>query len=313
MGKKTRNILFHLSENARITTKSLGKECQMSQQLASYSIKQLLRRGQIERFTTVVDSAKFGFNNVLVLYNYVNFNKKKIEHAKKILVQDPHVTRVDELAHGADLLVQYTTPNLSFFNKLHGEILEALHSELFLTEIFVVIVRRLDGKKYLSKKKTKGCILSGDRDPIQLSNTRKRVLTELKKSPRAKITELAEKLQTDVRTVLNAKKYLEQNKIIRKYSVELNYPLLEIRRTSIFIKLESAKNEIFSFMEFTKKHPNITEVVKLIGQYNLVITIEKFPEDKSIINELRKEFRIAAYRILDCERNLKNTYIPDTL
>ena len=55
------------------------------------------------------------------------------------------------------------------------------------------------------------------------------------------------------------------------------------------------------------------EATKIIGPYDLIITIEKFPNDRSVTKEIRSSFNVEKYDILDCEEVLKDSYVPETI
>lgn len=117
LNNKSSKILYELSKNSRITTKELGKILRTSQQSASYLIQSLIKNNQILKYYTLIDSAMFGLTNIIVLFNYTNFQLKKIEEIKQKLISNDNITMIEESSLGADLIVQYTVQNLSFLIK----------------------------------------------------------------------------------------------------------------------------------------------------------------------------------------------------
>ena len=74
MNKKIKRALFEISKNSRITTKNLSKQIKTSQQSASYLMKQLKKKKLLTGFTTIADPAKLGYTNVVVGFNFRDFN-----------------------------------------------------------------------------------------------------------------------------------------------------------------------------------------------------------------------------------------------
>jgi hypothetical protein len=73
-----------------------------------------------------------------------------------------------------------------------------------------------------------------------------------------------------------------------------------------------SKREMDRFLQFCKIHPNILTAFKIIGKYDLIITIER-TEEKDILSEIRKNFRISDYRFFDIKNVLKSETVPDNV
>lgn len=313
---KLSRLLFFLSKNARYSTKELGRLLNISQQTASYTLQKLEKEKLIRNYQLVADPAKFGLINVILLLDYQNFDQKTITAIKKHLKQEPNVTRVEEVSQGADLLVEYCVPNLSYFNKQHKDFLYEFKNTIKVREAHVVIVKHHYTKNYLHKRYPDNhqAIISGDRDRIKLNNKQEAVLKELLQNPKASITTIAHKIALDPKTTTNIKKWLKKNKIIRRYSILFDYEAMDITREYLFINLSyEGEQEEKRFLEFCKQHKNIVAVTKIIGEYDLFVTTEKMEKNKPIINELRKNFTVRNYRIISSDNITKYDFLPSNL
>lgn len=273
-----RRLLYFLSKNARMTTKEFGRLLSISQQSASYTIKNLEKEKTIQNYQTVADPAKFGLINIILLMDYQDFEAKTTSAIKRQLREDPSVVRVEETAQGADLLVEYSVPNLSYFNKQHKDFLYAHKDKLEVTEAHVVIVKHHYTKNYLHRRhQERGeIIISGDRDPMALDEKHTTVLKELLKDPTVPVSAIARSAKMDPKTVTAAKRWLERKKIIRGYSVVLDHERLGITREHLFVSLSHDGPEgERRFVEFCHQHKNITAVTKTIGPYDAFITTER--------------------------------------
>jgi len=193
MNLKIQKLLFEYSKNSRITTKELGKRIGASQQSASYLLNQLKKRNLIEGTVTIIDAVKLGFVNVLVGFNYVKIDnalKKEIIHELK---EEEMITGIEESKEGIDLLVEFSAPNLSAFNKTHMELIYKFDKRLRTTFVFPIIVNHEYPKNYLTRKfEDTRLILLGDRDVRELSEKEFKVLNELVKNPSKKIVDIYE-------------------------------------------------------------------------------------------------------------------------
>lgn len=307
---RRRKLFYELSKNSRITTKKIGQMLSISQQSASSLLKKFKEDNVIQKYHTLVDPAKLGFINIIVLYQYTLFRNARF--IKKYLLEESYATRIEEINQGADLLVEYTVPNLSFFNKLHKEFLFRFKESIKTSDTYVVVVKRTYTKDYLSSgAEARQAILSGDREIIQLDDLQKKVLKAVILDARTSIIKIAEQTNKDPKTIAKVKEVLQKEKIIRRYSALLNYEQIEIKREHLFLDIEwESQDEITRFDEFTKQHKNIVGVTKTIGPYDVMLTIEYVKGGKSAVIDIRKAFPVRDYRLMESEHIPKYDFFP---
>jgi len=312
---KTSKLLYLISENCRITSKELSKSLKISQQSASYTVLNLLKKKRILNYQTLIDPAKFGLINIIAFFRYTNFDNTIINQIKKYLKETQFVTSIENVTQGSDLMIEYCVPNLSLFNKENRDFLHKFTKNITMNDIYVVIVKHIYNRKYLMHNSPQTeIVLSGDRDLANLSMHQLQVLEALKNNPKESIIQISKKVKLDPKTVIKIKKYLEKQMIIRKYSSIINYSSLEINRKHALIQLDYEKpNDIKKFIEYAKNHKNIISVIKTLGDYEILITIERTDSEKSVMTELRKEFKISDYKLIPSEGILKKKYVPDII
>ncbi|USN45403.1 MAG: Lrp/AsnC family transcriptional regulator [Candidatus Woesearchaeota archaeon] len=314
MQQKIRKALYFLSLDARRTTKELGQLLGVSQQSASYLCSTLEKKGHIQNYHCIIDPARFGLVSVFVLYNYLRFDAKNITAIHEQFMKHPLVTHVERIAQSADLLVRFTAPNLSSFNKHHREILAKNKGLLSLVGQHVLIVEHLYDPAYLVPKRQRSeIILSGDRDLVSLTPKQSQVLAELYANPIMPLLRIAEKLSLDAKTVMHLKKQLEKQAIIRRYGVTYNYEELQIQRVIVFIELEyDNPSEIQRFIEYAKQHKNIVSAIKLLGDFEFMIVLEQI-EHENLLYDLRKTFSVRNYQLYESQTVLKHVSVPVAL
>ena len=77
MNKKTKSLVYELTNNARISTKELGKKLKVSQQAASYLLKSLQEKKTIRSFDTIIDPSKFIYKCRFTSITLIFLSKKK--------------------------------------------------------------------------------------------------------------------------------------------------------------------------------------------------------------------------------------------
>ena len=311
--KKFIKFVYEYSKNCRISTNKLGKLLRTSQQSASYLIQSVLKKQQLMGFHTLIDPARFGLLNVIVLLNYKNFDAERISELMTKLKSNEYITQIEETRVGADLFLEYVVPNLSFFNKENSKCLDKFRNDVSVIAIYPVIVRYIFSKKYLSMKADfEEVVVSGDRDVIHLNANQNAVLRKLIESPKSSIVEISKVTHLDPKTVVKIIKYLNAEQIIRKFSIIPNYNKLRLLRKHILIQLDN-NEDVDSVIAYCRIHKNIVSATKLIGKYELIITMEKINEQKDIVSDIRKKFKVVEYQLLNVKNLLKKQSVPNTI
>jgi len=314
MKEKIKKLLLEYTNNSRITTKELGRRINASQQSTSYLLNSMKKRKFIEEPVIVVDAVNLGYVNVVAAFNFL-----KHEHSvKKEIIDElreiPEIISIEEGKEGIDLLVEYSTQNLSAFNKIHSEIIYKFFNKLKTSFVFPVIVNHEYPRKYLARKYPQDdLILFGDKTLKELSKKESDVLNELLKKPDKKLIDISTSLKMPVKSVINIKKSLERKNIIKGYSAVLNHSKLHINRQILFLRfLSEGIKEIDKFYQFTKYNKNIIQFMKLIGSSQAMIVAESL-KDLEIIKDIRANFLIENYQVMKSEKIHKKTYVPEII
>ncbi|AZV41465.1 AsnC family transcriptional regulator [Peribacillus asahii] len=114
-----KKILSILHEDGRISYTDLGKEVGVSRVAVQTRINNLLEKGVIEKFTTVINPTKVGIH-VSAFFN-VEVEPKFLESVAELLEQDPAVTSLYHMTGPSKL-------------HMHGIFSDNQEMERFLTE-----------------------------------------------------------------------------------------------------------------------------------------------------------------------------------
>lgn len=311
MNKNIRKLVFELTKNSRNTTKNISKKTKISQQSVSYSIKQLKKKRLIQGFTSIIDAVKLGFTNIIVGFNYLKFDTQIKKEILEELKNTESVISIQESTHGLDLIVEYSANNLSAFNKTHSEFIHKFHKSLETKFIFPIIVKHKYQRNYLVRKfDDSEIILCGDRKIVNLSKNELSILQILLKNPNSTFVSMCKFTKLSVKSIIKIKKKLERLFLIRGYSCFFNHSRLGINRYLLFLKLSGLSvGEINKLIQYCKSDRNIVELIKIIGEYQIILTIEEL-QKKDIINELRSMFPIEDYLLVEVENIQKESYLP---
>lgn len=311
MKLKIRKLLFALSVNSRRKTKELAKFIRSSQQSSSYLINQYKKKNYISDYMTVVDPIRLGFMNILVGFDFIKLEYAKKKEILQVLSSHPNIVAIEENRQGVDLLVEYSVLNMSSFNKIHSEIIGRFQGELAAKFIYPIIVKHRFHKNYLVRKGDfSDIILCGDRDPIDLTGNERAVLYNITKNPEISVSNLAVKTGISTKTIVKIKQKLEKEEVIKGYSCILNNSKFEIHRYHIMFNFAyEGVRFINSFVQYARQHKNIVSLVKLLGHYQIIITVEELkPSD--IIKQIRTQFPTDDYMVINSEKIIKKNTAP---
>ncbi len=307
------STVFEISFNSRITTKELGKKLKISQQSASYLLANLKKKKVLLEQTIIIDPARLGFISLVVYYNFADFSPQAMEKLVDYLRMNGHVVGVEQLDHGYDLACVYCVPNLSFFNKLNRDFLQSFRGKVVVADVLPVVVKHLYPKNYLfPQKQFSEYVICGDRDVLELSDKEKAVLKSLYTNPVGRIIDLAVQCSANPKTIIALKQKLEKSKVIRGYSALWDYAQLGISRKQLLLNAELSLDDDRRFLEFAKTHPLIVGLTRLLGKYQFLVEVEgENLLHRNVLKELRSEFAVSEYRVLESAHTLKEKYVPE--
>ncbi len=311
MKLKIRKLLFHLYENSRRKTKELAKKTRSSQQSCSYLVNQYRKKNIIQDYITLVDPIKLGFINIIIGFDFLRLEYQK----KREIIQDisslTNVVSIEENQQGVDLLVEYSVLNMSAFNKLHSEIIKKFQGDVIAKFIFPIIVKHRFQKNYLVRKSNlTDTILCGDRESIEMTYNEKAILTKLVEKPDITIAGLSLKTRISGKTIVKIKQNLENKGIIKGYSCIINNPKLQIQRYHVLFKFANeGVGFIDSFVQFAKQNKNIISLIKLLGHYQVLVTIEEL-KNSDIIKQIRTQFPTDDYIVIKSDKIIKEKSLP---
>ncbi|MCB9362838.1 Lrp/AsnC family transcriptional regulator [Candidatus Woesearchaeota archaeon] len=307
---RQRRLLFELSKDSRMQKKALAKKLRLSQPLLNYTLSKMSKNRLFEE-EIIVDPARFDLTNIRVLFSFTTEEYKTREKIIRTLEKDDTVVYMEKILLGADLLVEYSVPNLSFYNKQMMDFMDEFGSSIRTTDIFPIIVKYILQRKYLYKPDTSDMVISGDRAPVLLSQRAAKVLAALVKEPTAPIVRLAEKTKSSSRSVINIIKNLEQQGVIKGYTINLNFEELDIETCTLAVALPQQDHQtIKSLINYVRETPEITQLVKTINARGVLIRIETLSHYSKVIKQVCRMFNIYDYRIYEGGNVIKNTYVP---
>ena len=290
INKKDREILFHLSLNARASLSELAKKTKLSKEVVHYRIKNLEKKGVIEGYYGVINTYKMGRTFYRVYMRTINMSSKVEEEFIRYLKNQKKVTWVVEMDGDLDFLYVVWANNISEFRDVYmgvndkfGKYIERKFFSV-MTDVYYFKHKYLTGKEDGTYKLTGGEIVYPklDEEDIEL-------ITLLSNDGRASLVELASKIKSNAKAVQRRMKKLEKD-IITCYNVKINHKLLGYTQRKVMLNLnDTSKQTLKKLITFLTYHPSTIYITIAIGQYDL--EFEMMEEGHENFHKLLKELK----------------------
>lgn len=322
MAKTDYNLLFLLSENARIRLKDLSTYLKKSQQSLNYSVSILEKDSIISNPYCIFDYSYFG---VLLFRTY--FKGGYINEQDKLniineLKDNPYIVSIYELTGEFDLVIEFASPNPSKFNKELKKI-ATLNPTLNDYKIIVNIVSYICPRNYLTKNSSFRTfyvekIIGGDRERDFFNPNEMMVIKSLLSKPTGKLTELAAESRLNIKTVRTILKDISKRNVIKGFKYILNTEKLSLHCSRLFLKLANVNLEReLQLIRYLLTFHELVQINKTVGDWDLELDIETTDSSKtrSIIMQIREDFKdiIKHFNIIEFYKYYKKSYLPEYL
>lgn len=312
-----REILHRLEKDSRSKRTDIGEETGNSQQTVSYAIKSMKDRGVIRGYHTLFDYTKFGYNGYMVLFRVNAFSRERMEELIDLFLDHEMVGTVERLYGGWDLKVFFLAPNTSKFNKKFKSLVSQHPDQLRNYSILTSVVIHEMGRDYLNRdaERAEDLIIGGDRELVDVDDSLKDVCRELWKDPSRTSSEMAEELGVTPKTVIDRIERLKEKKLVKGFRPRIGIEELGVRTHLLLIKYNNRdvalENEL---RDDCVEHPNVTNLTKTYGSYDVVVRIETEEEEghREVVNSIREEYQeiIQDYDLLQVADQVEKRYLP---
>ncbi len=316
---KDKKILAELDKNARQTDSEISKKVRLSKQVANYRIQNLIKKGIIENFYTIINVGNLGLNSYYVFLQFENINKKQEkELLNKINSLDYVGWLVDGMGRWDAILLVYAN-SANTFDKFLNKIINLCGRHLHEYNFTTLITAEHISYKFLEDQKDSYKAKQTEKIQFkELNKIDKNILKTISQNARASIVEISEKIKKPIHMVSYHLKSLIKQKIIEGFKPKINIGKLGYQWHLLLLQFrminENRKKEFFGFL---KQHKKTYYVTHTIGSYNLMLdihvkTVEEF---KEVLLELKEKFSdvIKLYESFIVFNEYKIDYFPKGL
>lgn len=309
---KDKKILYELYKNARQSNSEIAKKVSLSREAVDYRIKNLEKRGIIEKYITLVDNDILGYTSYNVYIALASVDEKEIDRIANILSSMPFVKWVAICSGQWDIVL-----TVAARDKFHLDtMLEDIYSKFnqikkydILTTIKVYkdvdIIFLIPEKKHFAEEKH-------EKKEIKLDKEDKAILMALSENARMNVVDISKSVKLTPEAISYRIKRLQKAKIIRGFRASINISKLGYLWCMLLCEVKNlSKEKEKDFIAFCNQNKNIFFVDKLIGKWQLRVELlaENLFHFHSLLTQLRNALSdsLSSYELLMVFRSYKET------
>ncbi|MBI5391143.1 Lrp/AsnC family transcriptional regulator [Candidatus Woesearchaeota archaeon] len=271
-------LLSLLEEDARQPVSQIAKQLKTSQQVVSYRLKSLEKRGVLGGYLTIINIALLGYTSYRTMIRLANASKERYQAMISSLMQHPNVLWLVECGGRWDLLINFSAQNIVHYDQMLRELTEAFGDVIHDYDVLTTVEVRYLGREYFTKSQHSlkpSPYIRRELHTLPVDTTATKILSLLSEHGRASAVEIAQKLKISPNTVLLRIKYLKKQGVIQGFK-----PLIHLEKTPYsgykllmkFHLLTSKKETELISVLHTFVH--VVGIIRLVGSWDFEVEFE---------------------------------------
>jgi len=293
--KYNRKILYHLDINSRATLGELSKKVRLSKNAIRHRINNLIKKGIIKQFYTIINTKKLGYTYFKVYFKLQNTTDQIEKRIINYFTDKSPSLWVNTWDGRYDLMVGILSKNINEFYEILNKSINKFSNYFQSHDIFIVIYAPHFKKNYLLEEKTQETKkieeFGGKPEIIKIDERDRKILKILSTNSRIPITELADKTNSTIDITRYRLKKLQNNKIIQGFRILINYSKLDYQLYKVLITTQNSNENIEKdIINYCSLQQNIADIIiKGIGPWNIELQIDA--KDNQEFHKIFKDFK----------------------
>ena len=290
---KDRKTLFELDLNSRQTASQIGKKVWLSKEVVNYRINNLIKKGFIKYFYTILNTLALGYSHYKIYLKLQNVNPEKEKKILDYFIKNKNCIWLGTCRGNWDLGISLLAKNPLHFGRLYQKIVKD-YGQYFLEKNILLIEKAPTFNRAYLKERIEPIELRyiGEKK-IKLDETDKKILKIISTNARISIIDLINKLNLTRDIISYRIKKMQKDGIIQGFRTSFDLEKLGYSYYKILFTFknlnEKREKELISYCRFNK---NIVQYIKLIGNWDAEIEFE-VQNDTQLHNfllEIRSKF-----------------------
>ncbi|MBS3075239.1 Lrp/AsnC family transcriptional regulator [Candidatus Pacearchaeota archaeon] len=294
--KIDRRIIYELDINARIPVTQLSRKLHLSREKVNYRINNLIKRGIIRKFVTMINPVKLGYSVYKMFFKFQNLEKEKEKQMISYLMKNDYIYWIASAQGRWDLNITVFAKDINHFDEILSDFISKYGKYILEQEFNTTLKVGILSKNWVLEKdefERKIVIFGGRVENIPIDKVDVEILRILANNGRMNSTEIASKINSTERKVIYRMKNLEKLGIILGYTTSLNLELLDMQffKATIDLNLLS-QDEKNKLIEYCRINPNVGFFVFCVGSwpFEAEFIVKNNKQFYGVIDDLRQKF-----------------------
>ncbi|MBU1270174.1 MAG: Lrp/AsnC family transcriptional regulator [Nanoarchaeota archaeon] len=315
---KDKKLLYELDIDSRQPASQLAKKIGISKQGCTLKINNLVKKGVIVSFPTVISTALIGHLSFRMYFKLIDITPKQEEEFRNYLIAHKAVPWVVGCQGMWDYIIVVFPTDFENFEKFNTELNNKYGAYIEKKDIALVTAAHHFRSGYILGKKIDlpPLIYAGQpKEVIELDTIEKMILTLLSKDARIPVIDIARKIKIPAKTVTYRIEKLRKLNIIEGYIMTVDLDKIDFERYKVFIRTKNMSQEKEKlFIEWSRMHSYILYYSRSIGEND--VELELIVKDnihlREVIIDVRNKFGelIKSYEALKIYKEFKLNYYP---
>ena len=314
MDLKDKKILYELSKNSRLSSRQIAKRVSLSRDAVIYRIKNLEKKGAIQKYIAVVNLKKLNYRTHIIFLEFKKFDLETEKSILAYLVNFPYTIWVASPSGNWDVIIDIVSKDTDQFDRNLTTIINHLGNNLKNYEVLETIKEFYYNHKYLTGQTAKE-----EREKLieyAIDETDYLILKEISQNSRINSTEIAEKLKISHDQVSYKIRKLLQSSYIDQFTVMIDFSKLDLSYYYLFLQFNKLdKQTEIKIINFLKSQKEVLFLGKNAGKFNF--NVDVIVENPIKLKEFITKLRVSFGDILESKETIlmfeqiKNNYFPE--
>lgn len=305
-----KQILYSLDEDSSKSLTKISQELDTSPQLVKYRLERLGKKGFIQAYWPMIEFRKLGYFNVSYFLKLKNLSHEAEKAIYKYLAEHNDFNIVMRGNGYWDLHITISAQNIFRTVEVFNHFYDSFHHYILSYDNAISVGFYQFRREYLNASRKKQeypplAYTGGDVEKLLLGATTLKIIEALNQNSRQSYADLAKKLGMSREKVIYNIEKIKREKIIQSYTYLLDHDKIGWPRYRVLLQVSNFTSVRFKdFFSFCQKNPNIVHLLRLFGNWQLLIDVEIESSEK-----LRELFREIMKHYGDIILRIENTHV----
>lgn len=292
LDKADKIILTNLEFNARIKEKDLAKLCHLSKDTIRYRIKKLERNNIIVGYSALIDYTKLGKESYK-LYLKIQGPEREWERFRKFLDSKPSIFVRFESQTDWNFAIAYFARSIQEYYIFERELFTHFGGIIQNSQLCHMVDAKIFEPRIMLERKDMEFDIFGEVREAVIDQTDRSILENVLKNSTQPLIELADKIKLSPDATKKRMLRLEKDQVIRRYTTQINYPLLGFETYKVFIFVNEYTEDVEKkILAKLAGYNNTRNIIRMVGAWKIEVEFicKTYNEFFNILKEIRSSF-----------------------